>query len=138
MDNQDIVRTYIEAINEKNLLQMASLTHEDIKFTDPSGWEAEGRLVLSESMAGYYAMFPDYKVSVQASHLRDDVILVECVTTGSLSDIGRQEIEAQGGEVPPDDQMQGPAIWEFTIKDEIIMNWRMFLDTPEVRKEFKL
>lgn len=134
-NNQDIAQTYIDAINGKDLLQMASLTDEEVKFTDMGGWEEQGRLELSESMAGYYALFPNYKVSAQAFHFHDDVIIVECVTEGNLSDIGRQEIEAQGMEVPPDEMMHGPALWEFTIKDKIIMNWRMFPDTPEVRKE---
>jgi hypothetical protein len=125
---------FADAINARDVDRLAALMTEDHEFIDSEGSGAQGRETMREGWAGYYALFPDYAISVEQSSLLDDGSVVMLGRSdGAPSDLARETLRGPtGGPLQPGDY-QGPAIWTARIRDGLVAQWCVYDDTPEVR-----
>ena len=59
----DTVLAFLEQINAGNVDGLCTLMTEDHLFVDGLGNRLQGREAMRKGWAGYFRMFPDYRVS---------------------------------------------------------------------------
>ena len=105
---RSIVLRYIDAVNAGDLAGIASLTAENVKFTDYEGdvyWE-------KDFMHGYLKEFPEYKIHVR--HALEG--------GNGLAIIGK----TSGSHVGPEVEEREILVWTAEVRDGLISEWRIY------------
>jgi hypothetical protein len=82
---------------------------------------------------GYFRLFPDYQIAVERVLVDGSAVTLLGRSTGTLSEHGREALRRPYGSLPPEHELQGPAIWTARIQDGQVAQWRVDPDTPAVR-----
>lgn len=129
---------FVDAINSRNIEHILGLMTSDHVFTDSGGNWIQGREALREAWRTYFSWFPDYRIAACCTQTRGDIAVIVGASTGTLSEIGRQALRGPDGSLPPEESLQGPAVWTARERDGLIAEWRVYEDTPPLRKELGL
>jgi ketosteroid isomerase-like protein len=105
-----------ENINRRDLDGLADLMSEDHRFVDSEGDVLEGKAACVAAWRGFFAAFPDYR----------NVFDQLSASTRVVTILGHSECSEPA--------LAGPAIWTATIQHAKVAEWRVYVDTPEVRK----
>ncbi|MFC5218447.1 nuclear transport factor 2 family protein [Streptomyces coerulescens] len=116
----EVVRRFNAAINDRDLDGLASLMSEDHTFVDSGGGAVRGKQACVEAWRGFFAAFPDYRNTFTGLSVRDDVVAVS-----GHSECSRPELA-------------GPALWTARVTGTHVDEWRVYEDTPAVRRELGL
>lgn len=136
MMNQSPEAIAFEFINRINagdpdgMAELLTLDHESI---DMSGSASRGRETMRKGWIDYFRMFPDYKIRIEDTHAKSHKVIFIGTSEGTLSEDGRAIMIKQNGAVPPDNELQGPAIWSAIVCDGKIAQWRIYDDNAETR-----
>lgn len=120
MNPKEVVMKFNECINFRNIKKIAKYMHEDYRFIDSAGNIKTGKAVGLEDWKSFFSQFPDYRNIFE--HMREK--------KGFVIVVGRSECSVEG--------LNGPAIWVAQVVDNTIKEWRVFEDTPEVRKKWEI
>jgi ketosteroid isomerase-like protein len=93
---------------------------EDHAFTDTLGATVAGKAACMDAWRGFFQAFPDYRNTFTQLMSQGDVAIV----------VGYSTCATQ--------VLDGPAIWTATITDGRVAHWRVYQDTPWVRRELNL
>lgn len=63
--SEDLIRKYIQSINEHHIDDFISLQSDDFVFIDAHGNEMTGRDKLRKAWLDYFAIFNDYKIEIE-------------------------------------------------------------------------
>lgn len=84
MTHQEIVRGYYQAINDRDMKRVVSLTSEKCKFNDiPQGKTLTGKNALKDDCSIWLAAFPDGTVQVNRLIPAEDYVVVEFTGKGT-------------------------------------------------------
>jgi ketosteroid isomerase-like protein len=128
-----IALEFVDRINAHDPDLLAQLMTEDHAFIDADGNTVVGRERMRDGWVGYYRLFPDYRVEIDEVIVRNDEVVLIGRSDGTLSPQGRVVLAGPDGAAPPDDEMQGPAIWTAEIRDRLVARWHVFRDTAATR-----
>lgn len=117
----DIAFQFVEHINRQNLDALVDLMSVDHTFIDLAGDVHQGRDVMREGWAQYFAMCPNYMIHLAAFHKIHTRVLLIGRTTGSHLGLPRAK------------EFQETLIWSATVEDEKVSTWQIFDDTTETR-----
>jgi uncharacterized protein (TIGR02246 family) len=112
---QQLVRSFNDAINDRDLNRLAARLTDDHRFIDSAGQVVSGREAVTKAWAGFFAAFPDYRNVFDAIEARGDLVLVAGRSICSFPDL------------------HGPALWSARVVGSRIAEWRVHDDTPEER-----
>ena len=112
----DIVSDFNDAINSRDSGQLALLISEDHEFADRAGQRVIGKKDCIVAWEGFFRQFPDYKNNFEHMEIHGNVVIT----------FGHSKCS--------DERLSGPALWTATIKNNLIHEWRVYVDTPENRK----
>jgi ketosteroid isomerase-like protein len=107
-----------DMINARDLEGLAGLMSEDHRFVDTTGHVVAGRSACLEAWRGFFAAYPTYR-NVFVS-VREDDGFVTLAGHSTCSD---------------DPELAGPALWTARVADSLVTVWRVYNDTPEVRRQ---
>lgn len=113
---------FIECINKGNLSSLEAMLTQDHTFIDGSGEVHAGRSLMVEGWRSYLHDFPDYLIHVCELFLQAPRVIVVGRTTGSHTGQPRAE------------EILETLIWEAEISGNQVKRWKIFDDTPVVRK----
>ena len=92
-------------------------------FVDGLGDRIQGRESMRPGWAGYFRMFPDYRVS------HTDVF------SGVVAAFGSAEgTFAVRGELPKENHWNAPAARRAVVRDGLIAEWQVYADNQSARK----
>ena len=92
-----------------------SLDHTaDHVFTDSLGSTLSGRERLKEAWAGYFSLFPDYRIEIQSAVAQDTLVLA--CGFASATHAASQET------------WRIPAAWRARVADGHIVEWQVYSD----------
>jgi ketosteroid isomerase-like protein len=118
MDMQ-IIRDFIEAINEHNVDKICSLMTDDHTFIDSHGNEAVGKEKMRAGWIGYFQLFPDYKIEITEIFLNQDTVAAFGFASGTFEGlIDRNE-----------NCWRLPASWKAVVKNGKIHLWQVYADS---------
>ncbi|GHH09349.1 nuclear transport factor 2 family protein [Streptomyces lanatus] len=120
IEARDVVQRFNAAINARDLQELEPLMSEDHVFIDTEGGTVRGKGACLEAWRGFFAAFPDYRNVFTDLSVRNEV-----VTVSGYSLCSRPELA-------------GPALWTARVTDGLVSEWRVYEDTPAVRRELRL
>jgi ketosteroid isomerase-like protein len=121
----DTVLAFLEQINAGNVDALCSLMTEDHLFVDGLGNRTQGRESMRKGWAGYFHMFPDYRVSHTDVFSQGDVVAAFGSAEGTL---------AVKGELPKETHWSVPAAWRAVVRDGLVAEWQVYADNQSARK----
>jgi len=63
--NNQIIKEFVEAINDHNVDKICSLITDEHKFIDSQGNVTLGKEQMRAGWIGYFQLFPDYKIEIR-------------------------------------------------------------------------
>ena len=118
MEPIEIVRHYVGRINAGDTAGLGSLVTEDHRFVDAEG-TAHPRGLTRDGWAGYFEIFPDYRIEVEVILANGDTVAAFGYASGSFQGKGA---EKSGG------AWRFPAAWKAVVRGEKILEWRVYAD----------
>ena len=120
-----VARAFAEAINHRSPEEIASLMTEDHVFIDALGTRVTGRLQMRKGWQGYFAMVPDYSITVDETFAEGSVVAMLGTARGTY---------APGGSLKPENRWQTPAAWRAVVRGSLIAEWRVYADNEPMRQ----
>jgi ketosteroid isomerase-like protein len=111
-----IVLDFNECINNQDIEKLSELMAPDYTFIDSSGEVTVGKDRNVKVWKDFFNLFPDYTNHFRTLESKGNEVLVIGYSTCS------------------DDRLNGPAIWKVKVENDLVTEWRVYLDTPENRK----
>jgi ketosteroid isomerase-like protein len=121
----DTVLAFLEQINAGNADGLCALVTEDHLLVDGLGNRLQGRAAMRKGWAGYFRMFPDYRVSHADVFSHGDVVAAFGSAEGTL---------AVKGELPKEKHSSVPATWRAVVRDGLIAERQVYADNQSARK----
>lgn len=128
MATRDAVTTvlqFIDRINAADVNGLCALMTEDHVFIDGLGNRVQGRERMRAGWTGYYALFPDYRVSHEEILQNQEVVAVFGAASGTY---------ASGGRPKKENHWEIPAAWKAVVRKGQIAEWRVYCDNQPARK----
>ena len=118
-DPKLIVLQFNECINNRDLDGLSHLMADDYVFIDSTNDVQIGKENSIQGWARFFDQFPDYLNHFTTLESKDNCVLV----------IGHSTCSHEG--------LHGPAIWTAKVENGLIVEWRIYLDTPKNRRDLK-
>ena len=118
-DHQNATETFEKftaAINRHDIEALTSLMTPDHLFVDSMGHQVKGATSMQLGWRGYFAMCPDYAISIRNVLVQSDLILATGEASGTIDNT----------------PWQTPAAWQVTIRNGQVAEWRVFADNKPV------
>src|SRR5208282_4821724 len=121
----DVVLAFMERINAADVDGLCALMTEDHLFVDGLGNRMQGREMMRQGWAGYFRMFPDYRVSHAEIFSQGDVV----------ASFGTAEATyAVEGKLRKENHWSVPAAWRAVVRAGLIAEWQVYADNQAARK----
>ncbi|MGD8455082.1 MAG: nuclear transport factor 2 family protein [Anaerolineales bacterium] len=120
IDPKLIVLQFNQYINDRDISGLSTLMSEDYVFIDGSDDVHAGKEKLVEGWTEFFNSYPDYRNHFSLVESRDNLVLIIGHSTCSY------------------DPLDGPALWTAKVENDLVSEWRVYLDTTENRKKLNL
>jgi ketosteroid isomerase-like protein len=120
-----LVGSFVAAINDHDVEAICRLMSEDFIFADSLGRVIKGREVMRGGWAGYFRMFPDYRMSIDHVFEADEALALFGNAQGTFS---------KDGQIRPENYWQVPAAWKAVVRGSHIAEWRVYADNFQTVK----
>ncbi len=107
-------------INTRNLDGLGSLMSDNHTFIDSSNEIHSGKNRMIDGWQEFFNSYPDYQNVFEIVKASNGLVIMIGYSTCSYS------------------PLDGPAIWTAKIRDGLLFEWRVYLDTPENRLELEI
>jgi uncharacterized protein (TIGR02246 family) len=128
MTSLECVRTFVAAVNARDLGILCDLMTEDHVFIDSNGEEVCGREAMRAAWSGYFKMMTDYKIHVRETYASDDRVILIGIATGTY---------APGGDPGPGSRWEVPAAWRAVYRGGRLGVWQVFTNLEPVLRAIK-
>ena len=120
-DPKLVVLQFNECINNQDIIGLADLMADDYVFIDSSDdYHSGGKKVMVEGWQEFFDLYPDYRNHFSILESRDNLVFVIGYSTCSYQ------------------QLDGPALWTAKVENDLVAEWRVYLDTAENREKLNL
>jgi ketosteroid isomerase-like protein len=119
-DPKFVVLQFNGCINNRDLQELSNLMTDDHVFIDSNGDIHSGKELMIKGWRDFFHQFPDYRNHFAIIESREDQVFVIGHSTCSFK------------------LLDGPALWTAKVKDGLIAEWRVYLDTIENRENLDL
>jgi dipeptidase E len=125
IDSTDIVKKYINCINEHDIPGLLELTAQDAVFIDSMGIDTKGIAEIRKAWDVLLTFFPDYSIYVKDIISKNGMVAVFGTAKGTLS---------ADGKISAENKFEIPASWTAAVENGKITKWRVYADNQPVRK----
>ena len=119
-DPKLVVLQFNQCINSQDIDGLASLMTEDHTFIDSSDEVHAGKEMMVAGWNEFFSSYPDYINHFSVVESRGNLVLVIGQSTCAY------------------DPLDGPALWTAKVENDLVQEWRVYLDTEENRKKLGL
>jgi ketosteroid isomerase-like protein len=123
METRQVVEAMVGAISSGHGERVANAMSLDGVFVDSLGRRIEGRAALTEGWRGYFRLFPDYRIEVDAILTDGSETLLHGRARGTLHRDGHA-VEGGGWEIP--------AAWRAVCDGRRVSLWQVYADNKPV------
>lgn len=125
MTARQVVKAFMERISAQDVDGLCDLMSEDHTFVDALAYTVVGREAMRKGWQGYFAMVPDYWVEAHQVVTRGEMVAVFGRAGGTYS---------KDGQLKPENMWEVPAAWLAFVKDDKVVEWRVYADNEPIRK----
>lgn len=122
---EEVAREFVEAINGRNVEEIALLMTEDHVFIDSLGTRVTGRQQMKAGWSGYFGMVPDYSITVEETLTSGQVVVMLGTAQGTYS---------TGGALKAENKWRTPAAWRVRVEGSLVAEWRVYADNEPIRQ----
>jgi ketosteroid isomerase-like protein len=112
------LRKFIARINAHDPTGIVAICTADHVFTDSLGSRLSGREKLEEAWAGYFALFPDYRIEVESA-ASCEMLVLACGFASATHAASRKTWRI-------------PAAWRAIVREGQIAEWQVYADNKPV------
>jgi ketosteroid isomerase-like protein len=120
MDLKEIVVQFNDCITAQDVSGLGHLMADDHAFIDSEGGAIRGKVNCLDAWRGFFSQFPDYKNVFNSLTSQDNQVIVI------------------GYSICSEPALDGPALWTAKLSDGKVVEWRVYTDTPENRRQLDL
>lgn len=107
-DPTEVVGSFNDAINRRDLGTLAALMTDDHRFTDAAGGHVHGKASCVDAWRGFFAGYPDYRN-----------------VFGEVTDEGDGVVTVRGHSICSVPELDGPARWRAVVVDDRVASWHV-------------
>jgi ketosteroid isomerase-like protein len=119
-DPKLIVLQFNECINTQDIDGLSKLMSDNHVFIDSSDDVHTGKDSMVKGWIEFFNTYPDYRNHFPKIESRENLVLIIGFSTCSHK------------------PLDGPALWTAKIENDLVAEWRVYLDTKENRAKLKL
>lgn len=123
-NNTDIVLSFIQSINQHDVVKLKDLISEDHLFVDALGETVKGRERMGDAWKDYFRLIPDYEIIIENLLQEGDVVGIFGTAQGTC---------AVDGRLLSENRWKIPSAWKAVIKKSLITEWRVYADNEPLR-----
>src|SRR5262249_46329752 len=116
----DVAIRFNDAINRRDVDELARLMTDDHAFTDTAGAGVTGKADCLAAWRGFFEQFPDYRNTFTRTLARGDVAIA----------VGYASCATEA--------LDGPAIWTAETRGSQVSHWRVHHDSLAVRASLQI
>ena len=109
---------FVSCINAHDPKAIVSLCTADHIFIDSLGSELSGRERLQQAWAGYFSLFPDYRIEIEAAVSQNAVVLA-CGFASATHAASKKSWRI-------------PAAWRAIVRNGQMAEWQVYADNKPV------
>jgi len=125
---EKVARTFVAAINRRDLEAMTGLMPDGHRFIDSRGNVLAGCEKVRTGWEEYFRLVHDYSIELYESFSKGPVVVLLGVAQGSY---------AVDGQVTMEDRWSTPAAFRAFVEDGKVTEWRVFADNEPVRQRMR-
>jgi ketosteroid isomerase-like protein len=119
-DPKLVVLQFNECINNRDLQGLSELMTEDHVFIDSSDDIHRGKEFMIKGWNDFFNKYPDYQNHFSTLESRDKLVIIVGHSTCSFK------------------PLDGPALWTAMVDNDLVAEWRVYLDTVENRNKLNI
>jgi uncharacterized protein (TIGR02246 family) len=123
-----IVERFVAAINAHDVEQLVALMTPDHRLVDSLGKVLTGQDQMRAAWRGYFAMVPDYHITIERVFSDPQEVIVCGIADGTLS---------TGGTHRPEDAWSTPVALRAQITDGLVAEWHVYADNEPLRERMR-
>jgi hypothetical protein len=100
----------------------------DHRFIDSDGTEYSGCDQVRRGWESYFAMVPDYKISVKDVFARDNTVVLLGITEGTFENNGTLDAE---------NHWEVPAAWRVLVEGDRVAAWQLYVNPIPMQEIMK-
>jgi hypothetical protein len=116
--SKEIILNFVRGINEHNINALSELMSENHNFIDAHGNMVEGRETMKSVWAGYFSLFPDYKIEITDIYEYGNTFVIFGYASGTFR-----------GTNPKTNYWKLPAALRAEIQNDKVKLWQVYCDT---------
>lgn len=121
----ELALEFVKRINAHAPDLIAELMSETHVFTDAVGQSVTGREAMRRGWAGYFDLFPDYKIVLTDVMQQGHIVGLFGTASGTY---------AVRGELHPDNHWRTPAAWKAVTGGGFVAAWHVYADNEPARR----
>lgn len=118
-----VVERLVEAIGRHDVAEILELLTDESVLIDSAGAVLRGRAELERAWRGYFELFPDYRIEIEARSAAGSTVALFGIASGSAAVAGSDERRA----------WRTPAAWRAEVRGDRIAVWQVYADLAPVR-----
>ena len=123
-----LAELFVAAINAHDVEQLLALMTPNHRFVDSLGHVLTGRDQMLEAWRGYFAMVPDYHITIERVFSDAQEVLLCGVAGGTFS---------ADGSCRPENEWSAPVALRAQITDGLVAEWRVYADNEPLRERMR-
>jgi ketosteroid isomerase-like protein len=124
-DPELVAMQFVDKINRHDVAAITSMMAPEIRFVDSLGHEVRGVNRFRAGWDAYFALFPDYQITIRQCFSAGQVVALFGRARGTL---------AENGELPRRNRWAMPAAWRAVIRKDRLVHWQVYADNTPVAR----
>jgi ketosteroid isomerase-like protein len=124
-DSERVAIRFVNEINRHDVAALAAMMAPDFRFVDSLGQEVHGVERMRAAWTSYFALFPDYRITIREHLSLGQVVALFGTASGTL---------AEHGELPTRNRWTLPAAWRAVVREGRVVDWQVYADNQPVSK----
>ena len=120
-----VVLEFIERTNAHDVKGMCALMTNDHLFVDSLGEQIRGKEAMRRAWIEYFYLFPDFTIQCSEIFSRDNGVALFGTARGTYT-VGKGPVQ--------ENTWQMPAAWRAEVRENLLVEWRIYADNEPVRK----
>ena len=116
---------FVNRINRHDVPAITAMMAPGIRFVDSLGHEVRGINRLRAGWHAYFALFPDYQITIHEHFRVGQVVALFGTARGTL---------AENGKMPRRNHWAMPAAWRAVVRRGRLVHWQVYADNTPVAR----
>ncbi len=117
------VREFDVRINRHDSAAIVGMCTVEHRFIDSLGSSLSGHAQLAQAWAGYFSLFPDYRIEIELLMVAGDVVLMSGWASARLA------AQSSSSQVR---SWRIPAAWRARVRGRLLSEWQVYADNKPV------